>query len=57
MANVRARIILVGKMAAGTYIEQLEQLSFLCCLPGRQRAIERLGIGRRLLPFPHLASS
>jgi hypothetical protein len=54
MANVRARIILVGKMAAGTYIEQL---SFLCCLPGRQRAIERLGIGRRLLPFPHLASS
>jgi hypothetical protein len=54
MANARAQTILVGKMVVGTYIEQL---SFLCCLSSRQCAIERLGIGRRLLPFPHLASS
>jgi hypothetical protein len=54
MANARARIILVGKMVVGTYIEQH---SFLSCLHARRFTIERLGIGWRLLPFPHLASS
>jgi hypothetical protein len=49
MANARARIILVGEMVVGIYTEQL---SSLCCLPCRRYAIERLGIGWRLLPFP-----
>ena len=54
MANALAWIILVAKMVVGAYTEQL---SVLCCLPARRFTIERLGIGWRLLPFPHLASS
>jgi hypothetical protein len=54
MANAWARTILVGEMDVSAYTEQQ---SFLCCFPGRRCAIEALGIGWRLLSFPHAASS
>jgi hypothetical protein len=54
MVIALARIILVGKMDVIAYTEQH---SILCCFPGWRRAIEALGIGWRLLSFPHIASS
>ena len=48
MATRRERSILVGEMVVGAYIELH---SFICCLRGRRRAIERLGIGWLFL-FP-----
>jgi hypothetical protein len=54
MANAWARIILVDEMDVIAYTEQH---SILCCFPGWRRAIEALGIGWRLLSFPHIAYS
>jgi hypothetical protein len=54
MAIALARIILVGEMDVIAYTEQHY---ILCCFPGWRRAIEALGIGWRLLSFPHIASS
>jgi hypothetical protein len=54
MASALARIILIGEMDVIAYTEQH---SILCCFPGWRCAIEALGIGWRLLSFPHTASS
>src|SRR5215213_10056317 len=52
MAIRRARDILVSEMVPGIYTKRQV---FVLWLRGRRCAIERLGIGWRLLSFPHLS--